>query len=124
MPCCWQRIAPLASVKRTTSRWQPRDLARIINALADVADLPHPTRSYSHSTASTLAGLWEGYYRLLGRTQRPPMTRLMVELMGTDQDFPIVKAQQGLGYRPRVSFEEGIRYTADWLRQGKLLETD
>jgi len=95
-----------------------------INTMADVADQPHPTRSYSHSTASTLAGLWEGYYRLLGRTQRPPMTRLMVELMGTDQDFPIAKAQQELGYRPRVSFEEGIRYTADWLRQGKLLETD
>lgn len=95
-----------------------------INALADVADLPHPTRSYSHSTASTLATLWEGYYHLLGRTQRPPMTRLMVELMGTDQDFPIAKAQRELGYRPRVSFEEGIRHTADWLRRGKLLESD
>ncbi|MBC7316685.1 MAG: hypothetical protein H5T70_09735, partial [Chloroflexi bacterium] len=42
-------------------------------------------------------------------------------MMGTDQVFPIEKARRELGYRPRVSFEEGIRYTGDWLRQEGIL---
>jgi nucleoside-diphosphate-sugar epimerase len=92
-----------------------------INALAALAELPRPTRSYSHDFAYALASLWESYYHLLGRTQRPLLTRTLVELMGTDQDFPIDKAKRDLGYRPRVSFEEGIKHTGDWLRQEKLL---
>jgi nucleoside-diphosphate-sugar epimerase len=46
---------------------------------------------------------------------------MLVELMGTDHDYPIDKAQRELGYRPRVSFEEGIKHTGDWLRQEKIL---
>jgi len=93
-----------------------------LNALADLAQIPRPTRSRSHDFAYALASLWESYYTLRGRTQRPPMTRMLVELMGTDQDFPIDKARKELGYRPRVSFEEGMRHTTDWLRQEGLLD--
>ena len=88
-----------------------------IDALASLAEVPPATRSYSHRAAFALASLWEGYYRLLGRTQRPPLTRMMVELMGTSQEFAMERATEELGYRPRVSFEEGIRYTGAWLRQ-------
>lgn len=95
--------------------------AEYIAALADAAHLPHSTRNYSHNRAMMLATFWEGYYRLLGRQERPPLTRLMVELMGTDQGFPIAKATQELGYRPRVSFAEGLRHTVDWLTRSNLL---
>lgn len=94
-----------------------------ISALADAAEVPRPTRSYSHTVAYALASTWEAYYRLLGRTQRPPLTRMRVELMGTDQDFSIDKARRELGYRPRVAFEEGIAHTANWLRQQGFLGT-
>ena len=90
-------------------------------ALADLIEVPHPQRSRSHRAAYAMATLWEGYYRLLGRTQRPPMTRMMVEHMGTDQELCIDKAKDQLGYRPRVSFEEGLRHTGDGLRQAGLL---
>ena len=93
-----------------------------LHALADLAELPRPTRNYSHSVAYTLASLWEGYYRVLGRTGRPPLTRMMVELMGTDQSFRIDKARNELGYRPPVSFEEGIGQTVQWLRQAGMLD--
>jgi len=93
-----------------------------IHALADLAEVPRPTRSYSHSTAYALASLWEGYYRLLGRTRRPPLTRRMVELMGTDQAFPIDRAMNDLGFRPRVGFEEGMGHVRDWLRREGIVE--
>jgi len=95
-----------------------------ICALADLCELPHPTRSRSHSMAYALASLWESYYRLLGRTEHPPLTRMMVELMGTDQGFPIDKAMSDLGYRPRVSFDEGISHVRGWLRRTGVLEMD
>lgn len=90
------------------------------HALADLVQVPRPTHAQSHGWAYALASLWETYYSLTGRTERPPLTRMQVELMGTDQDFPIDKAIRMLGYRPRVTFSEGIRYTGDWLRH----ETD
>jgi len=93
-----------------------------VDALADIAHVPRARREYTHSRASAMATLWEGAYRLLGRSERPPLTRLMVELMGTDQAFPIDKARRDLGYQPRVTTEEGLRYTAEWLRREGLIE--
>ncbi len=92
-----------------------------IDALSDLCQVPRITRSYSHSRAYLMATFYEAWYRLLGRSERPPLTRWFVEMMGTDQIFPIEKARRELGYRPRVSFEEGIRYTGDWLRQVGIL---
>jgi len=47
-----------------------------------------------------------------------------VELMGTDQDYPIDKARSQLGYRPRVAFSEGLKATIGWLRQQNLVELE
>lgn len=93
-----------------------------VEALAQLSGVPKPARSYPHWRAFGMATFWEAYHRMLGRSERPPLTRMMVELMGTDQDFPIGKAEQQLGYRPRVTFEQGIRFTGDWLRQQGLLD--
>jgi nucleoside-diphosphate-sugar epimerase len=93
-----------------------------IHALADLVELPRPTRNYSHNVAFALASVWETYYRMRGRTERPPLTRVLVEWMGTDQEYPIDKAVRDLGYRPRVSFQEGMRQTAVWLRREGLLD--
>ncbi|MFP3895365.1 MAG: NAD-dependent epimerase/dehydratase family protein [Anaerolineales bacterium] len=92
-----------------------------LNALADLAELPRPTRSHPHWFAYLMAAAWEHYYHLMGHTERPPMTRMMVEIMGTDQIFSIEKAREQLGYRPRVDFAEGIRHTGAWLRREGLL---
>ena len=48
---------------------------------------------------------------------RPLLTRMAVELFGTNQGFPINKAHQDLGYKPEVDFEEGMRRVEVWLRQ-------
>ncbi|HHX63570.1 MAG TPA: hypothetical protein GX702_01630, partial [Chloroflexi bacterium] len=78
--------------------------------------------SYSHNVAFALATVWEAYYRMMGRTQRPPLTRVLVEWLGTDHEYPIDKAVRDLGYRPRIAFEEGMRQTAVWLRREGLLD--
>jgi nucleoside-diphosphate-sugar epimerase len=96
--------------------------AEYVYALADLAELPRPSRSYPHWLALNLATFWETYYRAVGRTDRPPMTRMFVEYMGTDQNFPILKAQRELGYQPRIHFDEGLRQIGRWLRRAGLLD--
>jgi len=92
-----------------------------LDALADIARVPRATRSRSHTVAFAMASAWEAWYHMRGRTERPPFTRMLVELMGTSQAFPIDKAREQLGYRPRVDFKTGMEYTADWLFQSGAL---
>ena len=49
--------------------------------------------------------------------RRPPITRLGVAFIGTDNRYSIDKARRELGYRPRVTLEEGVRRTAAWYRR-------
>ena len=54
---------------------------------------------------------------LATRSRRQPVvTRLGVQLFGTDNRHAIDKARRELGYRPRVDLREGVRLTADWYR--------
>ncbi len=52
------------------------------------------------------------------RPQRQPLvTRLGVELFGSDNRVAIDKARRELGYAPRVSLREGLRLAATWYLQ-------
>jgi nucleoside-diphosphate-sugar epimerase len=50
-------------------------------------------------------------------SRRPPITRLGVAFLGTDQRHAIDKARRELGYSPQVPVPEGVRLTASWYRQ-------
>jgi nucleoside-diphosphate-sugar epimerase len=50
--------------------------------------------------------------------RRPSITRLGVALAGTDNRYGIAKARRELGYKPRVTLEDGVRRTARWYLQG------
>jgi nucleoside-diphosphate-sugar epimerase len=93
-----------------------------LQALAALAEVPPPRKSYTRSKALLLAWAWEKLYQVTGRTERPPLTRLMVEVMSVDQRYPIAKARRELGYRPRVSIAQGLRAMADWLRREGLVD--
>jgi nucleoside-diphosphate-sugar epimerase len=59
----------------------------------------------------------ERIYDALRIETRPLLTRLAVELMGTDQAFTIDKTRRELGYEPAVDFDEGMRRVEVWLRE-------
>jgi dihydroflavonol-4-reductase len=51
----------------------------------------------------------------------PPIYRRRVDFFTKSRAFSIGKAQQVLGYRPRVSLEAGLRRTLDWcIRSGHI----
>jgi len=55
-------------------------------------------------------------------TGRPPkITREAVRYLTRQARFSIEKARQELGYQPRVSLEEGMKLTEQWLREAGYL---
>jgi ornithine--oxo-acid transaminase len=59
-------------------------------------------------------------YRMLRRTiglHAPPLlSRQAVHVLAKDQDFSSRRAQEVLGWRPRVDYSTGLQATVDWLR--------
>ncbi|HWP47974.1 MAG TPA: NAD-dependent epimerase/dehydratase family protein [Candidatus Limnocylindrales bacterium] len=53
--------------------------------------------------------------------KEPLCTRSKVDIMTVDCSYSIEKARQLLGYQPRVPYDEGIRWTVEWLRTGRQL---
>ena len=56
-------------------------------------------------------------YGPLAVKSRPLLTRMAVELVGTDQGFSIEKAQKELNYTPKVDFENGMQLVENWLKR-------
>ena len=88
-----------------------------VNRLADIIGAPHPRITLPYRPAYIIGWLMEKIYGTLAVENRPLLTRMAVELVGTDQNFSIEKAQKDLNYRPIVDFEKGMQHVKDWLFQ-------
>jgi nucleoside-diphosphate-sugar epimerase len=93
---------------------------RFIEATANGVGVPKPfwlgvPLWTSRFTAWWMEGLWRG----IGAKSPPPLTQGRLKFLGLNLDFSIEKAKRELGYRPRVSFDEGMRETTEWYRRQK-----
>lgn len=79
--------------------------------------LPGPRVSCPPQVAFVAAWGLESAYRLLGVSQRPPLTRYLVAHLSRDYHFSIAKAARELGYEPKVKVDEAIERTAAWYRK-------
>jgi nucleoside-diphosphate-sugar epimerase len=91
---------------------------RFIEALADGTGIPRPRPlAVPLWVARPLARLLEARARKQGDAVAPVLTQARVKFLGLNLDFSIEKARRELGYRPRVSFDEGMRQTVDWYKK-------
>ena len=74
-------------------------------------------RSIPFRVAWTVAGAMEWRARFLGG--EPLMTRYSVTILAKSQTYDIGRAKDLLGYRPKVTLEEGIELTIDSLRTSR-----
>jgi nucleoside-diphosphate-sugar epimerase len=87
---------------------------RFIEAIADGMGLERPTRSVPLWIARLLAWTMERQARRNGATRAPRLTQARLKFLGLNLDYSIDKAKRELGYRPRFSFDEGIKETIAW----------
>ncbi len=99
------------------SQGQPLPLWEFINRILQSADLPSVTRTISPHLAYAAGWLCEIMYRTLRLRGEPPMTRFLAEELATSHWFNMAAARQELGYRPKISTEEGFKRLEEWLKK-------
>jgi len=94
---------------RRTLREIVETFARVWGRNPHYLNLPY---ALSYGVAALASGL-----SCLFRFPTPPILRWeVIKAMGHHRHFDISKARQQLGYRPKVSLEEGLKLTLDWYR--------
>ncbi|UUX97701.1 NAD(P)-dependent oxidoreductase [Aquabacterium sp. J223] len=83
-------------------------LREVFSALLATRGIAPPKRSAPLPVAWTLARAMEWVWRTFGRAGEPPITRQMLRLIGQPFTLDITKAERELGYRPVVSWEQGL----------------
>jgi len=87
---------------------------RFMEAIADAAGLPRPTRHVPLWLARTAAWWMEGWARLTGAKKAPRLTRARIKFLGLNLGYSCEKAKRELGYAPEHRFEEAIREAVAW----------
>jgi nucleoside-diphosphate-sugar epimerase len=91
---------------------------RFIEAVANGVGVPKPFSLGVPLWTSRFTAWWmEGLWRGIGAKAVPPLTQGRLKFLGLNLDFSIEKAKRELGYRPRVSFDEGMRETTEWYKR-------
>jgi nucleoside-diphosphate-sugar epimerase len=88
-----------------------------VDRLAEIVGVPKPRLVIPYRVAYLVGWAMEGIYGALRLKSRPLLTRMAVELFGTDQGFLVDKARRELGYEPQVDVDEGMRRVEAWLHQ-------
>ena len=70
--------------------------------------------------ALSLAGAMETFHKLARPNDEPVLTRYSVGIMGRSMTMDITAARRDLGYRPKVSMDEGVeRFLSWWKAKGQ-----
>ena len=80
----------------------------VIDGLAALLGTARPRWSVPFFFIYAAAAAMEGVARLLRRRSPPPFTRYGVRLMASDCRYDNRKAERELGFRPTVSFQQGL----------------
>lgn len=86
------------------------------NLYADAFGYARPRRRIPYWLAYVGAWELEAACRLLGAKSPPYITRYAVWLLGRRTFYSTAKAEQVLGWKPRMGYAEGIQKTVDWFR--------
>ncbi|MFC5744515.1 NAD-dependent epimerase/dehydratase family protein [Actinomadura rugatobispora] len=107
--------SPLTGRAYFISQGRPCTTAHWTNALLGAAGLPPVRRRMPVRAAWAAAALLELACRAPGVPVEPPLTRFLVGQASTAHWFDISAARRDLGYRPRVSMDEGLARLTDHL---------
>jgi 2-alkyl-3-oxoalkanoate reductase len=96
------------------SQGDPWPLWDLVNGILRAAKLPPVTRTVSPSVAWLAATILETTHRTFHLSGEPMLTRFLVHQLSTAHWFNIGAARRDLGYKPRISIDEGLRRLGRW----------
>lgn len=89
-----------------------RTMRSFLEAAAAAHGVTLGTRSIPGAVARPLAAAVEGAWRRLGVRRAPPMTRFAIDMLSSTVTVRTDRARVELGWRPVITFEEGMRRLA------------
>ncbi|MDD2558874.1 MAG: NAD-dependent epimerase/dehydratase family protein [Desulfuromonadaceae bacterium] len=99
------------------SQGDPRPLWDIVNAILACADVAPIERHVPVKAAYAIGWLLEKIYTIAGIQAEPRITRFVARELSCAHWFDISAARRDLGYRPRISMEQGLEKLREHLRE-------
>jgi nucleoside-diphosphate-sugar epimerase len=96
---------------------RPLTQQQLLEAIADEVGTDPPRAHVPYQLLYGAGYVAECVAQLTRSGRRPPITRLGVAFLGTDNRYAIDRARRELGYVPKVGLREGIGLAADWYRR-------
>ncbi|WP_457557473.1 NAD-dependent epimerase/dehydratase family protein [Candidatus Harpocratesius sp.] len=84
--------------------------------LAEGLGVKPPKTQIPYFLAITIAKLMEWWWKLTKKKTRPLLTTYTVKNLGSRLNFSIEKAERMLGWTPKISYQEGLKRTLEWLK--------
>ena len=98
------------------SQDDPVPLWEMVNNILKAAGLAPVRRSISRKTAWMIGAVLEIVYKMFKISGEPQMTRFLADELATAHWFNISAAKKDLGYKPKISMEEGLYRLEKWLQ--------
>lgn len=96
------------------SQGNPIPIAELMNQLLATDGIPPVTKYISPRIARFAGRFLETTYRIFGITSEPIVTLFLAQQLSTSHWYDISAAKRDFGYRPEISFEEGIERLTIW----------
>lgn len=97
------------------SQGEPLPIWEVVNRILDAGGIPPVTRTISPELAHRIGTILEKIYTLFRLKGEPRMTRFVAHELSTAHWFDLSAAMRDFGYKPVVSFDEGIERLREWL---------
>jgi nucleoside-diphosphate-sugar epimerase len=105
---CAQSPADTLGKKYNITNGEQAKLWDIVKNIAQGIGVPVPQKHISYKLMDNLARMVEIIYSMLPGQPEPPLTRYSVGVLALGFTLDISAAEHDLGYRPRVTIQEGL----------------
>ena len=118
---CAESPANTLGKKYNISNGEPIKIWSLVKRICDELNLKFPTRKVSYRAADSFASALEFIYKFIPNQPEPPLTRVSVSMMANSTTLDISAARRDLGYKPRVSVDEGCNNFMKWWKDASSL---
>jgi len=95
-------------------------LEDLVFKIVDIWNFKKPKKHISKPLAYLACHLLTAWARLTKVKEPPYITKTRIKFLSLNLDFDITKTRNDLGYAPRVSIEEGLKRTREWMQKERV----
>ena len=111
--------SPVSGKAYFISQEEPKPLWHIVNEILAAGSIAPVEKTISPGLAYGIGWAMENIYRLFAIKSEPRMTRFLAGELSTAHWFDLSAAKRDFGYKPTVSYDEGMVRLKEWLAKGR-----